>query len=57
VDSEEGLQLTLTYCRTRELQLEAVAALGFKCDVLWSMLDAIQSSYAPPATSPGATGS
>jgi len=57
VDSEEGLQLTLTYCRTRELQLKAVAALGFKCDALWSMLDAIQSSYAPPATSPGATGS
>jgi len=54
VDSEEGLQLTLTYCRTRELQLEAVAALGFKCDVLWSMLDAIQAGYGPPAkTSPG----
>src|SRR6266704_1067184 len=57
VDSEEGLQLTLTYCRTRELQVEAVAALGFKCDVLWSMLDAIQAGYGPPATSPGATGS
>jgi pyrroloquinoline-quinone synthase len=41
VDSEEGLQLTLTYCHTRDLQEEAVRALSFKCDVLWSMLDAI----------------
>jgi len=42
VDSEEGLKLTLTYCNTRELQEQAVAALVFKCDVLWSMLDAIE---------------
>ncbi len=42
VDSEEGLKLTVTYCDTRALQEEAVRALSFKCDVLWSMLDAIQ---------------
>ncbi len=42
VDSEEGLKLTLAYCDTRVLQEEAVRALSFKCDVLWSMLDAIQ---------------
>ncbi|HWX21633.1 MAG TPA: pyrroloquinoline-quinone synthase PqqC [Candidatus Binatia bacterium] len=42
VDSEEGLQLTLTYCDTPALQQEAVHALSFKCDVLWAMLDAIQ---------------
>jgi pyrroloquinoline-quinone synthase len=52
VDSEEGLQLTLNYCRTRELQGEAVAALAFKCDVLWSMLDAIQSGYGPIPSNP-----
>ena len=52
VDSEEGLRLTLTYCRTRELQVEAVAALNFKCDVLWSMLDAIQAGYGPGTTNP-----
>ncbi len=52
VDSEEGLQLTLTYCRTRALQGEAVAALSFKCDVLWSMLDAIQAGYEPATTRP-----
>src|SRR6266700_7229231 len=45
VDSEEGLELTLTYCNTRALQEEAVRALSFKCDVLWAMLDAIQAGY------------
>jgi pyrroloquinoline-quinone synthase len=44
VDSEEGMQLTLTYCNTRTLQEEAVRALSFKCELLWSMLDAIQAS-------------
>jgi len=29
------------HCVTREQQDAAVAALAFKCDVLWSMLDAI----------------
>jgi len=45
VDSSEGLQLTLTYCNTSELQQQAVRALSFKCDVLWTMLDAIQARY------------
>ena len=45
VDSEEGLQLTLTYCDSRALQEEAVRALSFKCDVLWCMLDAIQKRF------------
>lgn len=44
-DSEEGLQLTLTYCKTRELQEEAIRALSFKCDVLWAILDAIAIGY------------
>jgi len=57
VDSEEGLQLTLTYCQTQALQVEAVAALAFKCDVLWSMLDAIQAGYGPAANSTAQTGS
>ena len=45
VDSNEGLALTLTYCDTPELQNAALAALRFKCDVLWSMLDALQFSF------------
>ncbi len=46
VDSDEGLQLTLKYCDTRALQEEAVRALSFKCDVLWTMLDAIAAAHA-----------
>jgi len=44
-DSGEGLELTMTYCTTRAMQEEAVHALSFKCDMLWSMLDAIQLRY------------
>jgi pyrroloquinoline-quinone synthase len=45
-DSEEALELTITYCYTAALQDQAVAALSFKCNVLWSMLDAIQAGCA-----------
>jgi len=43
VDSEEALALTLRWCDTPELQQRAVDALRFKCDVLWSLLDAIDA--------------
>ncbi len=44
-DSDEALAITLEYCNTPELQRDAVYALEFKCDVLWSMLDAIHYAY------------
>jgi pyrroloquinoline-quinone synthase len=44
-DSDEALAITLEYCNTPELQREALGALEFKCDVLWSMLDAIHHAY------------
>jgi pyrroloquinoline-quinone synthase len=44
-DSDEALAITLEYCNTPQLQREAVHALEFKCDVLWSMLDAIHHAY------------
>jgi pyrroloquinoline-quinone synthase len=44
-DSNEALTITLEYCNTPELQREAARALEFKCDVLWSMLDAIHHAY------------
>jgi pyrroloquinoline-quinone synthase len=50
VDSEQGLELTMTYCTTRELQEGAVQALAFKCDVLWSMLDAMLLAYGSHAS-------
>src|SRR6266542_2459841 len=44
-DSNEALEITIEHCNTRELQDAAVRALQFKCDVLWSMLDAIHHAY------------
>jgi pyrroloquinoline-quinone synthase len=44
-DSDEALAITLEYCNTPGLQREALRALEFKCDVLWSMLDAIHHAY------------
>jgi pyrroloquinoline-quinone synthase len=49
-DSDEALKITIEYCNTPELQSEAVRALEFKCDVLWSMLDAIHHAYAGSET-------
>ncbi|WP_435887750.1 pyrroloquinoline-quinone synthase PqqC [Streptomyces chartreusis] len=40
-DGEEALALVLERARTREQQERAVAALAFKCDVLWALLDAV----------------
>ena len=45
-DATYALELVTQYCRTREQQERAIAALSFKCDVLWSMLDAIHHAYA-----------
>jgi pyrroloquinoline-quinone synthase len=44
-DSDEALQITLKYCDTPELQDRAVRALEFKCELLWAILDAIDSKY------------
>ena len=52
IDSDEGLQLTMIHCNTRALQEEAVRALSFKCDVLWSMLDALHFAYVAPGLIP-----
>ncbi|MFF5189099.1 pyrroloquinoline-quinone synthase PqqC [Streptomyces sp. NPDC000345] len=46
-DSTEALALVLEWARTREDQGRAVAALTFKCDILWSLLDAVQHHTAP----------
>ena len=44
-DSEHALEVVTEHCRTPEEQARAVAALSFKNDVLWSMLDAIDRAY------------
>ena len=45
-DGEHALEVVTERCRTPDEQARAVAALSFKCDVLWSMLDAIDWAYA-----------
>jgi pyrroloquinoline-quinone synthase len=44
-DSDEALEIVLKYCDTPELQDEAVRALEFKCNLLWSILDSIDHGY------------
>jgi pyrroloquinoline-quinone synthase len=44
-DAEHALEVVTEHCRTPDDQARAVAALSFKCDVLWSMLDAIDRAY------------
>ncbi|MDT7620786.1 MAG: pyrroloquinoline-quinone synthase [Pseudonocardiales bacterium] len=45
-DSEHALEVVTRHCRSADDQARAVAALSFKCDVLWSVMDAIDRAYA-----------
>ena len=45
-DAEHALELVIKSARNREDQERAVAALRFKCDVLWALLDAVEHGYA-----------
>ena len=40
-DSDHGLSLVIAHCQSRVDQEAAVAALDFKCDLLWAQLDAL----------------
>src|SRR6478672_3471618 len=44
-DCEHALEVVTTYCLSAESQARAVDALSFKCDVLWSLMDAIDKAY------------
>jgi pyrroloquinoline-quinone synthase len=48
-DAEYALGLVTERCRSREAQERAVAALDFKCDVLWCLLDAVERGPLPGA--------
>jgi pyrroloquinoline-quinone synthase len=49
-DSQYALDLVIDRCRTRESQERAIDALAFKCDLLWSQLDAVaRGDTRPPA--------
>ena len=54
-DSDFALAYVREHARTAAEQRACVAALTFKCDVLWSMLDALYFAYvAPGFVPPGA---
>jgi len=44
-DADFALRLVVERCQSRELQASAVAALKFKCELLWAMLDAMYLEY------------
>jgi pyrroloquinoline-quinone synthase len=41
-EGRDTIGIVVRHCVTRAQQEAAIAALSFKCDVLWSMLDAIE---------------
>jgi pyrroloquinoline-quinone synthase len=48
-DAEYALTLVVDRCRQRDEQERAIAALRFKCDVLWAQLDAIERGDTRPS--------
>ncbi len=44
-DADFALRLVVERCQGRTLQESAVAALKFKCELLWAMLDAMHLEY------------
>jgi pyrroloquinoline-quinone synthase len=44
-DADFALRLVQERCRSRDWQDQAVAALKFKCELLWAMLDAMHYAY------------
>jgi len=54
-DSDFALDYVRRHATTAETQGQVLAALEFKCDVLWAMLDALYHAYvAPKHVPPGA---
>jgi pyrroloquinoline-quinone synthase len=47
-DAAEGLRFVLCEARTRADQDRCLAALERKCEILWSLLDAIEAAHASP---------
>ena len=47
-DAEVALAYVRAQARTAQAQAAALAAVEFKCDVLWAMLDALEHAYGEP---------
>jgi Pyrroloquinoline quinone (Coenzyme PQQ) biosynthesis protein C len=56
-DADFALDYVKRHARTPDQQQAVIAALGFKCDVLWAQLDALHHAYVMPGMiPPGAFG-
>lgn len=51
-DVEVALNYVVGHAASRELQQAVIAALEFKCDLLWAMLDALHHAYVEPGHVP-----
>jgi coenzyme PQQ biosynthesis protein C len=51
-DSEFALSYVKTHAQSRAEQDSCVASVRFKCDVLWSQLDALNHAYVTPSVIP-----
>ncbi|AYO82932.1 pyrroloquinoline-quinone synthase PqqC [Methylobacterium brachiatum] len=51
-DADFALDYVKTHATTPELQRQAMAALTFKCNVLWTQLDALYFAYVAPGMIP-----
>jgi coenzyme PQQ biosynthesis protein C len=51
-DSDFALDYVKQHARTPDAQGQVLAALEFKCDVLWAMLDALHHAYVDPGHVP-----
>jgi pyrroloquinoline-quinone synthase len=53
-DSDFALNYIKAYALSDADQEARIAAVRFKCDVLWAQLDALNHAYVNPGVSPGA---
>jgi pyrroloquinoline-quinone synthase len=51
-DADFALKYCIDHARTRSEQQSVIDALTFKCNVLWSMLDALHHAYVQPGHIP-----
>ena len=51
-DSEGALAYVTAHAQTPDEQRAVIEALGFKCDVLWALLDALEHAYGPGGRPP-----
>jgi pyrroloquinoline-quinone synthase len=51
-DADFALDFVKRHASTPEAQAAAVAAVRFKCDVLWAQLDALHHAYVVPGHVP-----